>query len=841
MTPTTVVLRSLTYYWRGNLAVVAGVATAVAVLSGALLIGESVRGTLRDLALSRLGKTDVVAIAPGFVRERLADDLQADEAFKTLFSGVAPAIMVEGFVTVQTTGRRAGRVRVYGVDDRFWRFHDATRVRELAERNAFVSPALAEETGAATGTPILIRVETPSAIPLESLHGRKDDPGRSLRATVQSVLSADDLGEFSLSPEQGRIRAVFVPLARVQTELEIGGRVNTLVVAARLGLRADATSLAPMLRRLATTEDAGLTLRALPAEGTIVLAADAGLIDPARVEAATRALSATGFRAEPVFTYLADTIRVGAREVPYSLVTARDLGGVVGRPGDSETWRPGGLGAAIDAPGAPPPLVLNEWAARDLGARVGDTVGLDFSVWEDPGRLATKHAEFRLAAVVPIAPGHRDLAPTYPGITDSPTLDEWDPPFPLDLKRVRRADEDYWREYRTTPKAFIRFEDGRRLWGSRYGNVTSLRVTAAPAPAAVVNLELMRQQFDAALRAELDPVATGMVLRDVRADAISASAGVTDFGQYFVYFSFFLVVSALVLAALFFKLGVEQRVREIGLFGAVGARRAFVRRLFMTEAAVLSVIGSVVGIPAALAYAALIVHLLRTRWVDAVGTTALTLHVSAWPLAAGAGGGIAAALVCTWLALRGLGGVSERALLSGELSRGASDASRGATRSRRWLVASLVAALAGVSMMAAGALGALAPAGAFFGGAIATLLAGLAMVSFRYRRPPASLLSGTGRGALVRLGLRNAASRPARSVLSIAVIAAATFILIAVDAFRKDSEVDAGPSSGLGGYSLTVETLLPIVRDLEYAGRPRGCRPSRHGGRAIRAVSAQAR
>ena len=64
--------------------------------------------------------------------------------------------------------------------------------------------------------------------------------------------------------------------------------------------------------------------------------------------------------------------------------------------------------------------------------------------------------------------------------------------------------------------------------------------------------------------------AFGLVVRDVRAEGLAASRGATDFGEYFVYFSFFLVVSALVLVVLFFKLGVEQRVREVGLLRAVG-------------------------------------------------------------------------------------------------------------------------------------------------------------------------------------------------------------------------------------------------------------------------------
>ena len=118
-------------------------------------------------------------------------------------------------------------------------------------------------------------------------------------------------------------------------------------------------------------------------------------------------------------------------------------------------------------------------------------------------------------------------------------------------------------------------------------------------------------------------------MRDVRGEGLAASRGATDFGEYFLYFSFFLVVSALLLVVLFFKLGVEQRVREVGLLRAVGFEPAAVRQLFLFEGLVLSIIGSVAGVVGALAYAFLIMTALGTWWVDAVGTTALTLHV-AW-------------------------------------------------------------------------------------------------------------------------------------------------------------------------------------------------------------------
>ena len=63
-------------------------------------------------------------------------------------------------------------------------------------------------------------------------------------------------------------------------------------------------------------------------------------------------------------------------------------------------------------------------------------------------------------------------------------------------------------------------------------------------------------------------------MRHARAEALAAANGTTDFGEYFIYFSFFLVVAALLLAGLFFALSVEQRARELGLLLAIGFTEA---------------------------------------------------------------------------------------------------------------------------------------------------------------------------------------------------------------------------------------------------------------------------
>src|SRR5271168_1388535 len=195
----TLVARNLAYYWRTNLAVILGVATAVAVLSGALLVGDSVRASLRDLVLSRLGKTEGVVSSAQFFREQLSADVP----------GSVPLIVLQGIVTHDSDGRRASNVAVYGVDDRFWRFH-GVESHTPANNGIQLSTALARELGAKPGDAMLLRIEKPSAIPQESMVGRKDDAGRTIRLSVGAVLPPSQLGDFALRPSQGDVFAAFV-------------------------------------------------------------------------------------------------------------------------------------------------------------------------------------------------------------------------------------------------------------------------------------------------------------------------------------------------------------------------------------------------------------------------------------------------------------------------------------------------------------------------------------------------------------------------------------------------------------------------------------------------------
>ncbi len=727
----TLILRSLRYYWRTNLAVIAGVAAAVAVLAGALLVGASVRESLRDIALQRLGQTGYVATSAHFFREQLATETSG-----------TPLIVLEGTVSNPATHRRASGVAVYGIDDRFWQFNKWT-----AESGALITNGLAAETGDGE---LLLRLDKPSAIPKESLHGRKDE-GKTVRLTTTRTAH-----QFSLKPQQGEMLAIYVPLRRLQRELALTGKVNTLLFA----------TTPPDVASKFTLDDLGIRIRSL--DQALSVESDTAIVSDSLAAAA-------GPAAEPVFSYLANAIRVNQREVPYSLVTAVDR-------------------RMLDIPAGT--VDLNDWAASELNAHPGDAATFDYYFWADGGNLVTRTASFKVHSILPIRglAADRDLTPEYPGITSASSIRDWDPPFPMDLGRIRPVDEAYWNKYRTTPKAFISIEDGQKLWGSRFGRITSLRLPAGDP-----------QQLAHDLRSHIDPAKFGLTVYPARASALEGARGSTDFGEYFTYFSFFLVASAALLAALFFRLGIEQRLREIGTLRAIGWPLRKVRTILLGEGTVLAIAGAILGSLGAIAYCAFVLYGLSTWWRGAVGTSALKFHLDPLSLATGAVSGFAIAVIVIWLSLRAFSKIAAVQLLAGQA------ATRTTKPPSRWsLYAAILPALAAAALIAAALAKSIDASGAFFGAGTLLLIAALTGISIRLR----SSRKGLERSqTLWSLGTRNASFRPGRSLLCIALIASAVFLLVALDAFRQTGTADTGPHSGTGGFPLLAESQLPILWD----------------------------
>ena len=198
MTPFRLLLRNLLYHWRGNLAVFLGVAVGAAVLTGALLVGDSLRGSLHDLTLERLGWVDAALIGGRFLREEAAEGLPAKD--------VSAAVLVRGTASVGEDGPPVRQVNVIGATEGFWSPDGGsgeTSFWDSDKSEVVLSKSLADAMGTHVGDAVAFRVGKASAVPPESLLGRRDASAvlSVIKATVHAILGADAFGSrFNLAP-----------------------------------------------------------------------------------------------------------------------------------------------------------------------------------------------------------------------------------------------------------------------------------------------------------------------------------------------------------------------------------------------------------------------------------------------------------------------------------------------------------------------------------------------------------------------------------------------------------------------------------------------------------------
>lgn len=773
ISPLRMVLRGVRHYWRIHAAVAAAAAVGVAVLAGALIVGDSVRHSLRTLALDRLGRIDRAVVARGFVRESLAQ----------AFDEAVPAIVMPGAAERADGAARSGDVALIGVDAAFWRLGGAVDESLWQSLDAFscmVNRALADELHLEPGDDVMLRLESPHEAARESWLGRRNDTVAGLRLTVRRILDQRDLARFAMRPTQDRVRNVFVPLAVLQDHLERPGRINAIVAPARADLSTRS------LRRAASLADYPLRLRATGADGWS-FESDRVFLSGAEEDAACLAAERTGADARTGFAYMANWIEATGsrgRRIPYSMLAGLGTGGP--KPGEA---------------------IANDWTARQMDAAPGDPVTLTYFVDDGRGGLTETSTTLRLAEVRDIDDPifSSDWVPAFPGIAEAERIAGWQAPFPLDMDRVLPADEEYWDQYRTRPKVVLSLQDARALWATRYGAATSVRLQGA-------SEEVLRR----ALRENLSPAEQGVAIVDLRTSALEASRGTSDFGQLFLGFSLFLIASAAMLIQILFRLSIETRARSLGLLGAVGWTRERIAALALAEGGLVAGAGALVGVALGAAYGLGLIHGLNTWWVGAIGRGFLAPFIRPASLAIALAAGWLVAAASMALAVRRITAMAPRVLLTGrteETERRADgsqerqsprDARR--SRSRGWALAALCLC------DAAAVVWAFADPPNLEGGLfylMGGLLLATGLVGFSWAMS-GERASGSPRLGFWRLGASGARRRPSRSLLVGGLMATASFLVVAVGANRHAPELTGRLDSGTGGLTVLAESAMPV-------------------------------
>jgi putative ABC transport system permease protein len=777
MTILTLVLRNLRHYRKPYLAILAGTVISTAVLTGALVVGDSVRYSLVQLTNVRLGKTRY-AIQSGdrFFRQKLANELSVQTK-----SSVAPLLHLEGIAINNEANSRINKVDVIGMDDRFIKFWNTSSLQP-ANDEAILSQNTAEKLNLNPGDEFLLKIHKQAKASGNAPFVSEKEPVVSFRLKVSAIADDMQMGRFSLKSNQAAPFNLFISQATLARKLELAGNANLLLIAENESSDLTSQKLDSLLQLSWQPEDAGLEFRNIPEAEQFEIRSDRIFIEDNAAVAIQEAIPG----ANTIFTYLVNDISSNGNSTPYSFVTATDF------PNSKLSEHE---------------IIISDWLAADLAVKRGDSIQLRYFIMGAMRKLTEDSARFCIKTILPITDRvfDRTLMPDFPGMSDAGNCRDWETGAPVNLDKIRDKDEQFWNNFRGTPKAFISLAAGQKLWDNAFGHATAFRF-----PADSSGLQALKKR----LISTLVPAENGLNVQDVYAEGRSAAANSTDFGELFLSLSFFIIAAALLLTALLFSLHARKRMSETAILATLGFRKKEIFRILFLETLLIIISGSFLGVVFGIFYNKLLLLGLNTLWHDAVRTSMLEMQILPGTLFTGFAAGLITALFILFFVLK-----SNLSKPLSVLVKGVEITSPQGNRLRKVIsvwVSILLFILAGGFILSSFSgnqvnlsINFLIAGGLILAAGIVALYAALLRASRN------TTISSPGFFTAI---LCNVRMKKSRTIAAIALLAIGTFSVIITGANRKTFYgTENKPGSGTGGFLFWAESTVPILNDLNSA------------------------
>ncbi|MFN9626162.1 MAG: FtsX-like permease family protein, partial [Planctomycetota bacterium] len=751
--------------------------------------------------------------------------------FLWIQSVVAELLVRSHEVEVKITTHRVTVMALLGVDEDFWALGTITPSAKLGNQQIVLNRSLADQLQVQVGDRITLKVSRDAVVPADSALGKKENEVVALsRWEVVDVIPDQSLGRFSLRSDQRPVLNAFASKSALQKALEIEDKINAVA--------SSASGQEPLLTALELTlEDLGLrwqqVQRSFPdpnagesgAEPQSVFSYDQLTSEQMMIpDTLAEAINAGSKKSASVriLSYLANNTQVvrpmespssqeqsPGRSVPYSIISGvpRELIERMlsaNKPIESNLGE-SGQKSLVAKTTSDDWVVINQWMAKELGAKAGDLLEIDYFLPETvEGTEVEKSFQAKVLAIAPLSepeqpyrrksPARFSQAPTVfndpawtpvvPGITDQESISSWETPFAL-TRKIEKQDDEYWNSHRLTPKLFISDIRARELFGSRFGSQTSIRFDGLSEPMR----QATGQELLAIARKNLSTL--GWRELPLREQQLKAASGTTPFDALFLSLSFFVIAAALILVALLFRLTIEKRAEHWGLLMASGWTRSKVRRLLLIESGIVAAVGSAIGVGLGVGYAYALLAGLKSWWVGAISVSFLDFYVRPMSLWIGWLSGLLVSLLTTWFVTRQLKRASVARLLKGRM-----DDEAPSLKAHRWIqVMAVSCGLLGLVILLAGQwLQGQIQAGAFVGSGMLWMIA---MVLWLYsgmtNKSPKVQDSQVDLSSLAR---SNALRAPLRSILTVALMAMASFLILAMSLFQSQPD-----RRGTGGFA----------------------------------------
>ena len=530
------------YYRRFYRLVVFAVILMMAVLTGSLLLGDSVRGTLVQRVSERLGKTEtIITSGTGFMSDNLTRH--------PLLAHAKGVLLVDGFVSVDD---KLLPVYVWGTDTDM-----------LPAGEVMVNEPLHKKLG--NQQDMVLHLPVRNLVPSGSLFVTKSY-ATQMRVHVAGVKSVEEGGNLLLKNEQTLPLNVFINRQDLAEKMELEGKINLILSENVIKEEQLAAYWTPELSGIHLTDSS--------------LTSDAVFIPKGIVDG-----SSTIY-----FSYFVNELIHASDTIVYSFVTAVN------------EWQ----GEPLDGLD----IILSDYAAERLHVHVGDSVSMSYFTAKHLKNLDTREKSLKVKRIVPLSSFRQDnlLLANFPGLTHVEKCTDWDSDLPINMNRVQKEDEDFWHDYRQTPKAIVSYEALSPDWSNAFGSATAMR-------------------FKSRNNLTLSSGDVGIQLYHPRSQGLSSARGGVDFAGLFLALGFFIILAAILLMKNPLVEMFTLRKDEIQLYRQLGFKDKDVLKRLFWEAFSVMLFASPFGVLAGLVYSGLTLWLLGNVWSGVTHTDGFTLHI----------------------------------------------------------------------------------------------------------------------------------------------------------------------------------------------------------------------